>query len=555
MIPETILFERGFPKVWFSWEKQGQLTELKKYLGKDITEENVIRSFCEDQPFEIVAEYITTVREKDAAGPLLKFEYLTADGLRQFMSARAMGASGVMQKFVVPQSSRNKVFHAVWTPSTVIVTSRLNIHPLRSASSLTERCVTFDGSQQLSTCGLVTDAVKSRVSSALDEFARLIKHTEGVELRGVVGLLKIDQKGNLYFNVCTSIRSQHEDVTGARRPLTLATEFAPSSFKDNLHSPLSRQSKRPSTADDQNRSLSGTVIAPAGDSSSSAGETGICTQRKTPSLPPSLASSLPVDTFYSDRLELYELLRDMAYKHSTFRQDSLPEDPSTGLANLVETVPATVAGFQQQRYKFMLPLSLSHRLGPERLTLLVQSLSLGRSYSFDRETGVRVDVLYFKSPYPATEEAIFSAVMGVFPTRSHDAGFHSGGDASKLGASQRIPTESIPLPASRKESGLVASGKRPSVELVPRRTPRRPQYAAESHPTIRPPDWRIQSAFPEPPPVSKSTHRMRPNGQHGLSNPFHMVKFRLRCSDAETTPESRTPKAKPLSTSLVYWTQ
>jgi hypothetical protein len=233
--PETVIFERGWPKVWYAWEPSeagGSAVVLRRHLGKDINEDTLIQRFTLDangeppDSHQVIAEYAHYDGENG-----FSLEYLDCAGLTKFICGRSAGRTGVLQRFVVAKAANNTVIQAVWSPTMTFLTTRQSQATFGSmAASLSERCCTFDGPPQLSMPGITSEFLRQRVDRLLSEFAALILSTENARLKGIVAYFKLARNGRLILLRCTSLRTRPDPSLAGilRKPVNiLATMRSP----------------------------------------------------------------------------------------------------------------------------------------------------------------------------------------------------------------------------------------------------------------------------------------------------------------------------------------
>ncbi|CUF14738.1 Hypothetical protein, putative, partial [Bodo saltans] len=191
-IPDTILYERGFPKAWYAWEKaargDGERT-LRKHLGKDIAVPAIIKKFCSGILDEevVVAEYITLETtsthpqtNKGGRGPV-HVQYLTHAGLAAFLSGRASGSIGVLQRFVPTQGMFNTAYEIVWSPSASSIAQARSAVPMSDALlPVRERFATFDAdATQLRRVKISPQSqIRDKLLSAVSDLMHIMTSTE-----------------------------------------------------------------------------------------------------------------------------------------------------------------------------------------------------------------------------------------------------------------------------------------------------------------------------------------------------------------------------------------
>jgi hypothetical protein len=255
-IVDTVVYERGFPKVWYSWDTaqgsshaerheeddedvdnesprrppRSQL-QLKKHLGKDIVLGAICKKFTRQAEHPVVAQYVTLEPSQSTSAERFAdvcVEYLAAADLDAFFKKRAPGAVGVLQQFVSPQFDENVVFEVVWTASQVNINSRKNKNRLSAATiPLRERCTTFEGSHGVSSFCNVPEQTRMQIAAACTVLMNKMHSTESVPMTGLVAFIKIDRAGRPHLLFCTSIRSRLLEGIGKRDPLRVSVSYRP----------------------------------------------------------------------------------------------------------------------------------------------------------------------------------------------------------------------------------------------------------------------------------------------------------------------------------------
>lgn len=232
--PDTVVFERGWPKVWFAWEtgEPGTAPVLRRRMGKDVHEERLIHRFTSDMdgypidPASIVGEYTSY----DGANGFT-VEYMDCDGIAKFIAARSAGMTGVLQRFVKSKSPSNTVIQAVWSTSSTFLSARQSQVTFKTKNAtIAERCCTFDGPPQLSQPSIASPYLRQRIDKQLVELSALVLATESVRVKGIVAYFKVNRQGRLVLLRCTSIRTRPEPGMGGvlRKPVNiLATMRSP----------------------------------------------------------------------------------------------------------------------------------------------------------------------------------------------------------------------------------------------------------------------------------------------------------------------------------------
>ena len=254
-ISDTVVYERGFPKVWYSWEaaqsahhfhsseeseeeeekkaeeerrrQPASALQLKKHLGKDIVLTAIRKKFTRQAKHPVVAQYVTF--EPSASSERfadIMVEYLSASDLDAFFKKRAPGAIGVLQEFVSPKWDENVVFEVVWTVSQVNINSRKNKNRLSTGTiPLRERCTTFDGNHGVSSFCNVPEQTHHQIAQACTVLMNKMQSTESVPMTGLVAFIKTDENGRPHLLYCTSMRSRLLEGIGKRDPLRVSVSY------------------------------------------------------------------------------------------------------------------------------------------------------------------------------------------------------------------------------------------------------------------------------------------------------------------------------------------
>eukprot|EP00760_Papus_ankaliazontas_P000607 PhM_4_TR10107/c0_g1_i1/m.85252 len=214
-IPETVLFEQGWPKTWFKTVGPKGRRRTDRMSHHEISMHAIFQSLVEGaRRREIVAELCYGRFDPNQEHFVLSVEYLTKEGLEEFFHARCRGLTCVLQQFIYPKGAYNTVLQGAWSPNGVLVSTRQNRHTMTQASSLsmTDRCVTFDGPQHESQWGVVTPYQKERFFTAMNQFASALSTVDKMKLIGLVAFYKIGDDGRIYLLRCTAVRTQQGEV-------------------------------------------------------------------------------------------------------------------------------------------------------------------------------------------------------------------------------------------------------------------------------------------------------------------------------------------------------
>eukprot|EP01065_Artemidia_motanka_P015204 TRINITY_DN19076_c0_g1_i1.p1 TRINITY_DN19076_c0_g1~~TRINITY_DN19076_c0_g1_i1.p1 ORF type:complete len:778 (+),score=223.11 TRINITY_DN19076_c0_g1_i1:83-2416(+) len=204
-IPETVVLEQGFPKVWYQWSAEMQ--ELERRLGKEIVFSKLYDHWKAMAVCPIIAQFASCRTGTDGV-PVMSVDYHDAAGLHRFLQTTAHTASGVLQRFIQPKVLYNVVLQCLWSPHASLCTGRRNVHLLTHGwLAPLERCCTFDGPANCSAQAVVSAFVKTKVTRELDLFAKHVQDQLRTRLTGLVGFFKFDERGQLFMLQCTSVRT------------------------------------------------------------------------------------------------------------------------------------------------------------------------------------------------------------------------------------------------------------------------------------------------------------------------------------------------------------
>eukprot|EP01063_Lacrimia_lanifica_P002931 TRINITY_DN11590_c0_g2_i1.p1 TRINITY_DN11590_c0_g2~~TRINITY_DN11590_c0_g2_i1.p1 ORF type:complete len:760 (+),score=249.26 TRINITY_DN11590_c0_g2_i1:102-2381(+) len=223
-IPETVVIEQGFPRVWFCWASdQG---ELEKKLGKEIVLSKVYSQWVKGHdPTIPVAEFMSPRIDALKGDATLTKEYFDAEGLLRFLQTRAHGVTGLLQKFVLPKPTYNVIYQATWTPHHMLCSARRNIHNLNHVwVDMLDRCCTFDGPPSASAPAPVSPFVHQKIQRELERFASHVREQQRSYVTGMVCFLKVNQDGMLHLMQCTSLRVAKDGYQPVA-PLDLTVRF------------------------------------------------------------------------------------------------------------------------------------------------------------------------------------------------------------------------------------------------------------------------------------------------------------------------------------------
>eukprot|EP00906_Rhabdomonas_costata_P027705 RCo039311 len=189
-IPETVVYEHGFARVWYYYEGSTLYRHSPKEVADNKLIYNTFKRSTDRRKDAVVAIYITYADPSTQQNPLTsllrdkenraynadrrglwtdvyipatvtaastmetvsvfgvgdeKFtiQFFTREQLKSFINERPKGERGVLQRFIRSRLPRNEIIKAVWTPYLCMVHRRQNVHRYADPQyALYERSVT-----------------------------------------------------------------------------------------------------------------------------------------------------------------------------------------------------------------------------------------------------------------------------------------------------------------------------------------------------------------------------------------------------------------------------
>eukprot|EP00759_Apiculatamorpha_spiralis_P006678 PhF_6_TR13919/c0_g2_i1/m.22380 len=208
-IPDTLVFHNGALRLWlFTDSLTGQiLFREKREYGYD----NILDVFASTQRkgklrTEVVAvTYIMRNRYGEGKYPLTA-SFLTLSQLEEFLTHRADGFEGIVQKFIPPSSNRNHIIQVLWTPYVTTVSKLENLRSMLDPKfSQFEKHCTFEGplhDVKQVTCGA---GALPELSKAVEAINAYIAENQRRVVSRVVAYFKYDEDGGHHLLFTTHI--------------------------------------------------------------------------------------------------------------------------------------------------------------------------------------------------------------------------------------------------------------------------------------------------------------------------------------------------------------
>eukprot|EP00759_Apiculatamorpha_spiralis_P029117 PhF_6_TR31463/c0_g1_i1/m.46187 len=207
-IPETVLFDSGWPKVWFKRVGPKGHSHIERMPHDEISMAAIHASLVRRAEGEIIAELFYGRYDPHVKHFVLSVEYLDQAGLDVFFMTRGRGQACILQQFVYPKSRENVLIQGVWSTNGMLASLRRNVHSIAHSSfSVYDRCVTFDGPQHLSQWGVLTPYLKAKFFTAFTEFAQTLFEIEKrKKMCGLLAFFKIGRDNTIYLLRSTTVR-------------------------------------------------------------------------------------------------------------------------------------------------------------------------------------------------------------------------------------------------------------------------------------------------------------------------------------------------------------
>lgn len=227
-IPETIIFENGWPKAWFKHHgpQKHQENRLEKIPSNEISMSAIVSSLLQQAEGDIVAEHCYGHYDEEVNHFVVSVEYLTKEDLQHYAVTRGRGqVRSILQHFVYPKTKENNLIQCVWSSHGILTSVRRNVRNIyQRTSPAYDRCVTFDGPQHFSQSGFLTPYINDKLREACNEFANRLNYVSKRKLSGLLAFLKIGQDNSIYLIRCTTFRCSKEGPF-ASKPVDINVVF------------------------------------------------------------------------------------------------------------------------------------------------------------------------------------------------------------------------------------------------------------------------------------------------------------------------------------------
>lgn len=229
-VPDTVVFERNFPRGWYTTDTKAR--EVTRKLGKELDASTIEKGFTANvsDSCPIVATYLCT-QEVDLGGGETEtktvVEVLNKASISQFL-ARKTKHEGILQRFILPKGYHNSVIKVVWSPRVCLVQRRTNKYNIfdkkRAENDPFSTAVTYEGPTYLSEEGTVSGNIAEEVKRLCGNIVQHFYYTEHKFITRMVLYFKTDKQDRLWLLWCGSLRVTDRN-TRSERPVNLVTTF------------------------------------------------------------------------------------------------------------------------------------------------------------------------------------------------------------------------------------------------------------------------------------------------------------------------------------------
>eukprot|EP01065_Artemidia_motanka_P018993 TRINITY_DN2240_c0_g1_i4.p1 TRINITY_DN2240_c0_g1~~TRINITY_DN2240_c0_g1_i4.p1 ORF type:complete len:1048 (+),score=283.70 TRINITY_DN2240_c0_g1_i4:105-3146(+) len=249
-LPPTVVFRNGVARECVQWQPERGLTKeadlspaavQRALLGTS----GVVDPQCAQQ----LAAFAVSRRDDSLLGdrrPFLTVDYYTHDRLRYVLGAPPLKRdgfkplrtaeeanlvwTGLLQQFVPPLDDCNSMIEVLWSPDSVKMEARRNVHPVAAANVFPfQRGATFEGPLHLSE---PDENIPNKHVSRIKEVCRHIAgHLRLLTLRSVDRMLlyfKLDKEGEAWLLWCRQLRLHGDAADGPPR-FRIPSQYRPRS--------------------------------------------------------------------------------------------------------------------------------------------------------------------------------------------------------------------------------------------------------------------------------------------------------------------------------------
>lgn len=229
-VPDTVVFERNFPRGWFTTDVKAR--EIMRKQGKDLDAATIEAGFLEDvkDTCPIVATYLSTNEEVSSEGETIVKTYVEVfnkDTIGEFL-ARKKKMDGILQKFVMPKGYFNSLIKCVWSPRVCMVRRRTNKYPIldkkRAANDPFSTTVTYEGPLFLSEESGISGNIAIEAKKLCGHIVQHFYYTEHKFITRMVLYFKNDKNDRIWFLWCGSLRVSDRNAS-SELPVNLITNF------------------------------------------------------------------------------------------------------------------------------------------------------------------------------------------------------------------------------------------------------------------------------------------------------------------------------------------
>lgn len=229
-VPDTVVFERNFPRGWYTTDVKAR--EIMRKQGKDLDAATIEAGFLEGvkDSCPIVAQYLSTKEQITEEGETVVntfVEVFNKDTIGEFL-ARKKKMDGILQKFVLPKGYFNSLIKCVWSPRVCMIRRRTNKYPIMDKKRATNdpfaSTVTYEGPLFLSEESGISGNIAIEVKKLCGHIVQHFYYTEHKFITRMVLYFKNDKSDRLWFLWCGSLRVSDRNAA-SELPVNLITNF------------------------------------------------------------------------------------------------------------------------------------------------------------------------------------------------------------------------------------------------------------------------------------------------------------------------------------------
>jgi hypothetical protein len=223
--PDTVVYEHGFPRGWYTYDSKNR--EIIRKSGKSLDTDHICKEFSKPvEGIDVVAKYMHSYEDINTGKIMTSVEFFTVKELEHFLNVRKDRTDGILQRFVPTKTKWNQQIQAIWSPKVTMVRRRCNKHQLTDKTvSLYERCVTFNGPSYYSEDSHVAHSTSADIAAICQAVVKHFQSTEHKQISRMVLHFKIDRQNSIWLLWSNSIRIGPSKFYSRRIPLDLSPRF------------------------------------------------------------------------------------------------------------------------------------------------------------------------------------------------------------------------------------------------------------------------------------------------------------------------------------------